>query len=209
MTLELENVSITLGTQTFSFSLSARASEVHAILGKSGSGKSTLLNLIGGFLTPSHGRMTWHNENLIPLPPEDRPITTLFQAHNLFDHLTVRQNVALGISPKLKLKSQDWDAVNQVLDDVGLPNRGDALPIKLSGGEQQRVGLARCLLRKRPVLLLDEPFGALDETTRGEMLSLTKDVISSRNLCVLLVTHNPDDADFLNAFKHTILNGRI
>jgi len=209
MTLVLENIETTLGDRSFSFSLNAPAGQVHAILGKSGSGKSTLLNLIGGFIKPSRGSMTWNNESLLNRTPEERPVTTLFQAHNLFDHLTVRRNIALGVSPTMTLNTSDWDRIDQVLGDVGLEGRGDERPARLSGGEQQRVGLARCLLRRRPILLLDEPYGALDEATRLEMLSLTKDVIDSRDLCVLMVTHNPDDADHLNAIKYDLMDGSL
>ncbi len=207
MSLILDEVSVQLAEKSFKFNLKADSGEVHAILGKSGSGKSTLLNLIGGFLKPSGGDISWHNQSIVSLPPDKRPVTTLFQSHNLFDHLSIKNNIALGVSPTMKLSPQDWNKIEQVLDDVGLPSRGDEKPGKLSGGEQQRVGLARCLLRKKPVMLLDEPYGALDETTRHDMLVLTKAVIDKHNLCVLMVTHNSDDADALEAIGHTIVDG--
>lgn len=209
MTLILNDVAVQLADQSFNFNLTADSGEVHAILGKSGSGKSTLLNLIGGFLTPVGGKMTWQGSSIRSLQPDQRPVTTLFQSHNLFDHLSVKNNIALGVSSSMKLSSEDWNEIHEVLDDVGLPDRGDEKPGQLSGGEQQRVGLARCLLRKKPILLLDEPFGALDETTRHEMLVLTKTVINKHNLCVLMVTHNSDDADALASFRHTIANGAM
>ncbi len=209
MTLELKQANITLGDRDFNFTLSAGANEVHAMLGKSGSGKSTLLNLIGGFLKPASGAIDWNQKSLLPLPPEQRPVTTLFQSHNLFEHLSARRNIALGVSPKLKLNAQQWIEIDAVLEDVGLAGRGDERPENLSGGEQQRVGLARCLSRKRPILLLDEPYGALDEATRNEMLTLTKQVIEQHQLCVLLVTHNADDALSLNAINHTLKDGAI
>lgn len=209
MTLKVDDINVQLGEQSFNFNLEAKVGEVHAILGKSGSGKSTLLNIIGGFLTPNRGEISWNNDSILSLPPDQRPVTTLFQSHNLFDHLSVNHNVALGISPAMKWEPKDWDAINEVLNDVGLPNRGNEKPGTLSGGEQQRVGLARCLLRKKPVLLLDEPYGALDETTRHDMLALTRRVIKKHNLCVLLVTHNPDDVDRLGAFRHRIEGGTL
>jgi len=207
MTLVLHEVHTKLGDRSFTFNLSAEVGEIHAILGKSGSGKSTLLNLVGGFITPLSGAITWQGNSLLPLKPEQRPLTTLFQSHNLFDHLSVRHNIALGISPKMKLDTTQWKEVDRVLEDVGLPSKADARPERLSGGEQQRVGLARCLVRKRPVLLLDEPYGALDEATRVEMLSLTQKVIAENNLCVLMVTHNKDDAVYLSATKHEVIDG--
>lgn len=209
MTLILDDVAVQLGDHAFHFNLTAQAGDVHAILGKSGSGKSTLLNLIGGFLTPSGGKITWKNSSILSLSPDQRPVTTLFQSHNLFDHLSVKNNIALGVSPTMTISSQHWIEINDVLDDVGLANRGDEKPGQLSGGEQQRVGLARCLLRKKPVLLLDEPYGALDETTRHDMLALTKTVIAKHNLCVLMVTHNSDDAEELGAIKHQVTNGTL
>lgn len=209
MSLRLENLSVSLGTKRFTFSLEAQAGETHAIMGKSGSGKSTLLNLVGGFLKPDQGTMTWKNETLLGLAPDKRPMTTLFQSHNLFDHLTVRQNIGLGLSPNLKLTNTDWNRIDEVLSDVGLPNRGEDKPQNLSGGEQQRVGLARCLLRQKPILLLDEPYGALDEATRSDMLALTRSVCQRLNLCVLLVTHDAHDAEQLEAIHHQIVDGHL
>jgi len=207
MSLVLDNVRLSIGRLNFSFNLTANAGEVHAILGKSGTGKSTLLNVIGGFLTPTQGDISWQGESILALAPDVRPVTTLFQAHNLFDHLTVRQNVGLGMAANLKLSEQDWFAVDSALQEVGLEERASYRPEQLSGGEQQRAGLARCLLRQRPILLLDEPYGALDEATRSEMLTLTQRVISDRQLCVLMVTHNPQDAVHLQAIQNTVVNG--
>ncbi len=207
MTLILDDVAVQLGDRSFNFNLQAAVGEVHAISGKSGSGKSTLLNLIGGFLTPTRGEIIWEDQSILSLPPDKRPVTTLFQSHNLFEHLSINQNIALGVSPAMKLGPEEWASVYEVLDDVGLPNRGDEKPGTLSGGEQQRVGLARCLLRKKPVLLLDEPYGALDAATRDDMLTITRAVIEKHRLCVLLVTHNPDDVDGLGAIRHRVLDG--
>jgi len=209
MSLMLEHVKVRLGEHQFQFDLRANAGEIHAILGKSGSGKSTLLNAIGGFVTPHHGQISWNGTSLLTLAPEQRPATTLFQAHNLFEHLSVRDNVALGVSSTLKLNAPQWQAVDNVLSDVGLPGRGADRPHLLSGGEQQRAGLARCLLSERPLLLLDEPYGALDEATRYDMLALTQTVATERQLCVLMVTHNRQDAEFLKAQCHQLQQGRL
>jgi len=100
MTLVLHEVHTKLGDRSFTFNLSAEVGEIHAILGKSGSGKSTLLNLVGGFITPLSGAITWQGNSLLPLKPEQRPLTTLFQSHNLFDHLSVRHNIALRQSTR-------------------------------------------------------------------------------------------------------------
>jgi len=209
MSLELTDIQLTIGNLNLTFNLRAKAGEVHAVLGKSGAGKSTLLNIIGGFLTPASGHLTWYGKSILSIPPDIRPVTTLFQAHNLFDHLSLRQNVALGISPNLKLTKYDWQCVDKVLQEVGLQEREQALPEQLSGGEQQRAGLARCLIRERPILLLDEPYGALDEGTRTEMLRLTQRVVEEHQLCVLMVTHAQQDAEHLNAIQYTLENGAL
>lgn len=207
--LELDRAKVSLGSNLFEFTLRAAAPGIQAILGRSGAGKSTLLNLIAGFVTPVSGDVCWNGESLLNRSAERRPVTTLFQQHNLFDHLTVDQNVGLGIHPGLKLTEIDHVSVKQVLAQVGLTNHGSKLPSELSGGEQQRVALARCLLRKQPLLLLDEPFSALDESTRQEMLALTHRVIHDQGLCVLFVTHSASDAAALGANIWHLSNGKL
>jgi len=207
--LTLDKLTLQLGTNYFSYSLQATNKRVSAILGKSGSGKSTLLNVIAGFLRADSGTLQWHDQSLLHLPANQRPVTTLFQQHNLFTHLTVEQNIGLGISPELKLTTSDHEKIEQVLSEVGLQGYAKNSCTNLSGGEQQRVALARCLLREQPVLLLDEPFSALDESTRHEMIELTKNVIQQHELCVVLVTHNRDDAQLLNAQLYELNDGEL
>ncbi len=180
-----------------------------AILGESGSGKSTLLNLIGGFLAADSGELSWQGQSLMGLPPSDRPVTTLFQEHNLFAHLDVADNLGLGIDPGLHLLSEDRLRIRHALEAVGLGGFEKRKPAQLSGGQAQRVALARCLLRDKPVLLLDEPYSALDEATRLEMLDLTKKVMQDKQLCTLLVSHNRRDAEILEAGRVYIENGYI
>lgn len=181
------------------FNLELQTQGIYALLGRSGSGKSTLLNLIGGFSNPDSGDITWHNRSLIGLEPAQRPVTTLFQQYNLFSHLSVWKNVALGVSPKLSLSAEQRGQISELLISVGLSGYDDSLPSQLSGGEQQRVALARCLLRRKPVLLLDEPFSALDSTTRQEMITLLRQLISQYKPCVLMITHDESDALAINA----------
>lgn len=207
--LKLENLTVQLGLNHYCFNLNASQERVTAILGKSGSGKSTLLNLIAGFLRAESGTLEWQQQSLLALPANQRPVTTLFQQHNLFAHLNVAQNIGLGVSPSLKLSKQDQKKITTVLDEVGLTGYEKRNASKLSGGEQQRVALARCLLREQPVLLLDEPFSALDASTRQEMIELTRAVIKKHTLCVLLVTHNRDDAHLLSALSYTLTDGRL
>lgn len=197
--LLLDRVTVALGELTFEFSLSVQPGETLAIIGKSGAGKSTLLNVISGFVPSRSGLLTWNGQSLTGMVPSQRPVTCLFQSDNLFAHLSVRKNIALGIDSGLSLTASQWDRVDGALLEVGLAGFGPRLPSALSGGEQQRVALARCLVRSQPVLLLDEPYSALDSETRHEMLDLTRKIASKQNLCTLLVSHNREDAELLNA----------
>jgi len=197
--LKLDNIALSLGNRHWTFNLSLQTHGVHALLGKSGSGKSTLLNLIGGFTTPDSGDIFWKGESLSGKAPSDRPITTLFQQHNLFDHLNVWKNIALGVAPDLKLNNEQKALVPEILSRVGLTGYEDKSPTQLSGGEQQRVALARCLLRRKPILLLDEPFSALDSTTRAEMLQLLQQILKAYQPCVIMITHDKDDAKAMGA----------
>ncbi|WP_419903049.1 thiamine ABC transporter ATP-binding protein [Kiloniella sp.] len=181
--------------ETLNFDLKINPGELVALLGPSGVGKSTLLSLIAGFETPLSGKITYSGQDLLPFPPAERPITSLFQEHNLFAHLTAAENIGLGINPGLRLSQADKEAVNQALIDVDLSGLSKRLPSELSGGQRQRVALARCLVRRRPILLLDEPFSALDQSLRKEMLKLVKRLHLEHNLLTLMVTHLSEDAD--------------
>ncbi len=197
--LKLDQAHLSLGERHWTFNISLHASCTYALLGRSGSGKSTLLNLIGGFIQPDSGEIAWQNQTLLQSQPAQRPITTLFQQNNLFEHLTVWQNIALGIAPNLRLSTDNSHRVDTVIKHIGLDGYASKRPPQLSGGEQQRVALARCLLRQKPILLLDEPFSALDATTRNEMIGLLHTVISDIRPLVIMITHDEDDAKALNA----------
>lgn len=207
--LRLESVKKTLGSRHWHFDLTLETHSVNALLGRSGSGKSTLLNLIAGFMQPDAGDIYWQAQSLLTLEPAERPVTSLFQQQNLFNHLTVRQNIGLGLDPGLKLNNAQIQAIKAVLDDVGLTGMHGKYPGALSGGEQQRVALARCFLRRRPILLLDEPFSALDAQTRSEMTDLLKRLIETHKPCVLMVTHEENDARELQATIFRMAEGRI
>lgn len=165
-----------------------------AIIGPSGAGKSTLLNAIAGFVVPTAGRIRWDGQDLAPLSPGDRPVSILFQDQNLFPHLTLTQNIGLGLSSRLRLTAQDQANIARALDRVGLSGLGQRRPAQLSGGQQGRAALARALLRARPLLLLDEPFAALGPALKFEMLDLVAAVADETGATVLMVTHDPDDA---------------
>lgn len=207
--LTLDNLQITLGEKQWHFDIRLDTKGVYTLLGRSGSGKSTLMNLIGGFSSPQSGDIRWNHDSIVHLPPSVRPITTLFQQHNLFDHLTVWQNIGLGIAPNLRLSEDQRSSIRHVLTNVGLAGFDNKRPDSLSGGEKQRVALARCLLRKQPVLLLDEPFSALDGTTRSSMIDLLRDLIEDFKPCVIMITHDVQDATALDAAILTMADGTV
>ncbi|MEO1312640.1 MAG: thiamine ABC transporter ATP-binding protein [Pseudomonadota bacterium] len=166
-----------------------------AILGPSGAGKSTLLSLLAGFETPSSGWIKIGGQDVTDLHPADRPVAMLFQDNNLFPHLTITQNVGLGRNPALRLTAADKASVVEVLERVGLEGKADQRPSELSGGQQSRAALARALLRDRPILLLDEPFSALGPALRRDMLDLVSEIRAEHQMTLLMVTHDPADAE--------------
>ncbi|MDZ4310567.1 MAG: ATP-binding cassette domain-containing protein [Cypionkella sp.] len=170
------------------------AGERVALIGPSGAGKSTLLMALAGFFAPAQGRVLWQGRDLAEIAPGDRPLTILFQDQNLFPHLTLAQNLGLGLSPTLRLSSAQTAQIDTALTRVGLAGMGARKPGQLSGGQQGRAALARALLRARPVLLLDEPFAALGPALKAEMLELLDEVATATGAAVLMVTHDPSDA---------------
>lgn len=206
--LELQGIAIRQDDFSLSADLTLPKGGRFAVIGASGSGKSTLLSLIGGFLAPDQGRVMWSGKDITGMAPGDRPISTLFQHHNLFPHLTVKQNTGMGLRPDLRLDASQCDRVAQVLDQVGLSGMGDRRPAALSGGQQSRVALARVLLRARPILLLDEPFAALGPALKAEMLSLLAGIADSTNATVLMVTHDPQDARVFSPQTILVEDGR-
>ncbi|MDU2378132.1 MAG: thiamine ABC transporter ATP-binding protein ThiQ [Enterobacter cloacae] len=191
------------------FSLSVSPGEMIAVLGPSGAGKSTLLNLIAGFLQPASGSIMIENNDHTYTPPARRPVSMLFQENNLFTHLTVRQNIALGMDPGLKLNDAQRQKLEKIAGQMGITTFIDRLPGELSGGQRQRVALARCLVREQPILLLDEPFSALDPALRQEMLALVKEVCQRQQLTMLMVSHNIEDAARIAPRSVVIAEGRI
>ena len=189
----LNNVILNDKTLPMCFNLSVNAGERVAIIGESGAGKSTLLNLIAGFEFPHQGEIWLNDKNHTRSTPYERPVSMLFQENNLFPHLTVQQNLALGLKPSLKLTALEQEKIEQVACSVGLGDYLQRLPNSLSGGQKQRVALARCLLRDKPILLLDEPFSALDQKLRVEMLVLIAKLCDEKHLTLLLVTHQPSE----------------
>ena len=165
-----------------------------ALIGPSGAGKSSLLSAIAGFFPPVGGHVLWNGSALDGLAPGERPLSILFQDQNLFPHLTVAQNVGMGLRTDLRLSADQTARVTAALARVGLAGMESRRPAELSGGQQGRAALARVLLRARPVLLLDEPFAALGPALKTQMLDLLGDVAGETDATVLMVTHDPADA---------------
>ncbi|WP_136253170.1 thiamine ABC transporter ATP-binding protein [Onishia niordana] len=195
-------------TPDFAFSFRLAPGECLAVSGPSGAGKSTLLNLLAGFLSPSGGRLTWLGEDLTDQPPWARGMTTVFQDHNLFEHLPVWINVGLGLSPDLRLSDDQRSDILDGLAEVGLGGLHDRLPGELSGGQQQRVALLRSLVRETRVLLLDEPFSGLDRGNREALWGLVRRQ-QAAGVAVLLVSHDPEDVEALAQRRLRLVEGRL
>lgn len=192
--LTLERILIQQGDFSLSANFTLSMGSICAIVGASGGGKSTLLSVISGFLIPAAGRVLIDDTDVTNIPPRDRDVSILFQDNNLFPHLTVTENIALGLRPSLRLNTEDMQRVTEVIHQVDLGGLEQRKPAALSGGQQSRVALARALLRGRGILLLDEPFSALGPALRIEMLDLVAKIATEGEITVLMVSHDPADA---------------
>ncbi|WP_428641165.1 ATP-binding cassette domain-containing protein [Roseibium sp.] len=170
---------------------------VLTIMGESGSGKSSLLDFIAGFLRPdftASGRVVLNGRDLTRLPAQDRNVGLMFQTPLLFPHMSVLQNLMFAVPAKAGSRSRRRSLAEQALADVGLSGYGERDPATLSGGQQTRIALMRTLLAEPEALLLDEPFSSLDRTRREEVRTLVFRLAREKDLPVLLVTHDEDDA---------------
>ncbi|MBV6658605.1 MAG: ATP-binding cassette domain-containing protein [Devosiaceae bacterium] len=192
--IRLDQVALTLGDSAhFRFDLTVEAGETVGVVGPSGAGKSTLFDIIAGYHLPAEGQVYLSGEDHTHTPPSGRPVSFMFQSNNVFDHLDVATNVGLGISPHFKRDSKSLAVVREALEKVGLEGFEARRAAALSGGEAQRVALARVLVRDRPVLLLDEPFAALGPSMRADLSSLVRDLQAARQLTVLMISHAPTE----------------
>jgi thiamine transport system ATP-binding protein len=191
--LILDELTVTYPDFTGRYSLRVPAGSLTAVIGPSGGGKTTMLHAIAGFEPVTAGRVTLAGIDMTGAEPGARPVSLLFQDHNLFAHLTAAQNVGLGLKPSLSLDAQDRARVALALASVELSEEAGRLPGELSGGQRQRVALARALVMRRPLLLLDEPFGAMDPGLRKSMIALTDRLRRENALTVLMTIHTPAD----------------
>lgn len=207
--LTVENLRLSYDDFTLDADFTISTGRKVAILGPSGAGKSTLLSALAGFETPDEGRILWQGRDLGPLAPGARPVSMIFQDNNLFPHLTTAQNIGLGLSPSLRLSKDDTARVEDAMERVGLSGLGDRKPGALSGGQMARVALARALLREQPLLMLDEPFGALGPALRADMLDLVADLAESTGATLLMVSHEPADARRIADEVMLVVEGRV
>ena len=170
------------------------AGSLTALLGPSGSGKSTLLRAIAGLDEPDSGTITIHGRDVTDVPPQKRGIGFVFQHYAAFKHLTVRENVAFGLKIRKRPKSEIKDKVDNLLEVVGLAGFQTRYPNQLSGGQRQRMALARALAVDPQVLLLDEPFGALDAKVREDLRAWLRRLHDEVHVTTVLVTHDQQEA---------------
>ena len=175
-------------------SLSIGAGELVALLGPSGCGKSTLLRIIAGFIRQTEGRILFDGDPVDHLPANQRGVGIVFQNYALFPHMTVRQNIAYGLEARKWKKPEIASRVEEMLARVHMQPFGDRFPTQLSGGQQQRIALARCLATDPKVLLLDEPFAALDKNLRFDMQIEVKRLQREYGITTVMVTHDQEEA---------------
>jgi sulfate transport system ATP-binding protein len=215
MTITIDNVARRFGNfpALEGVSIDLPEGEFVALLGPSGSGKTTLLRIIAGLEHADQGVISFAGEDVTDVPVQDRGIGFVFQQYALFRHMTVAKNIAFGLdvlpAKKRPKKTEIASRVTELLELVQLPGLGDRYPSQLSGGQRQRVALARALARNPKILLLDEPFGALDAKVRRELRGALRAIHDNLGITSIFVTHDREEA-FALADRVAILNqGKI
>ena len=210
--LELDGVGFAFGGDAVlsAVSLAVAPGSFFGLLGPSGCGKTTLLRLIGGYLTPTAGRIRVHGRDVTDLPPERRDVGMVFQSYALFPHLTARENVAFGLEMRKVSRAERERRVEAMLDRVGLSAaERDRRPARLSGGQQQRVALARALVIEPALLLLDEPLANLDRPLREQLRGELKELQRRASVTTVLVTHDREEALQLADHVGVLASGRL
>lgn len=206
--IELNKIKLRYENFEFYIDLNIPKNSFTIIMGISGSGKSTLLNIIAGFIKPLSGKLVINNNDMTSIPPSKRDISMLFQKDNLFTHMTVFENIAIGINTNLKLNQEQNKRLNEIMHSLEIESLKTKSPSQISGGEEQRVGIARCLLQNKSILLLDEPFANLDPIIRYKLYKIIYNKSKEYKKTTLVISHFPyeiknyaEDVIFLNKGK--------
>jgi len=211
MSIVLERISKSFGGHVIvdDFSLEIADGELFVLLGASGSGKSTILRIIAGLTPADRGRVMLHERDVTGLSPQARDIGLVFQNYSIFRHMTVAENIEFGLKLRKTPREERIHRRLELLDLVGLGGLGDRLPSQLSGGQQQRVALARALAYRPKVLLLDEPFGALDVKIRSQLRRNLRQIQQKLGVTTIMVTHDQEEAFELADRIGVIEKGRL
>ena len=215
MHIEIDEISKSFGTTAalLPVSLSLPSGALVALLGPSGSGKTTLLRILGGLEFPTSGRVLFDGQDATGLTVQERRAGFVFQSYALFRHMTVFDNIAYGLNARSRAsrhaKAEIARRVTKLLDLIQLPDIGARYPSQLSGGQRQRVALARALAIEPRMLLLDEPFGALDAKVRKELRQGLRDIHDTTGLTTVFVTHDQEEAMELADLVVVMSMGRI
>lgn len=194
--LELHNVNKTFGKETVlsQIDLNLHANSVLSLLGSSGSGKTTLLKIIAGLEKQDSGKIFLNGDEVSKQNPQDRNIVYLYQEALLFPHLNAFENIAFGLRLRKVSEKKTTQKVNQMLGYLGMENHANKMATQLSGGQKQRISFGRAMIIEPSLLLLDEPFGALDSVTRRRMQKLFKELAETMRISALFVTHDLKEA---------------
>jgi sulfate transport system ATP-binding protein len=211
MSIHVRNISKRFGdfVAVDDVSLEVESGSLMALLGPSGSGKSTLLRIIAGLETADSGEILLSGKDATALKPQKRNVGFVFQHYAAFKHMTVRDNIAFGLKVRKRPKAEIKDRVDELLNLVQLHNFGDRYPAQLSGGQRQRMGLARALAPEPQVLLLDEPFGALDARVRAELRDWLMRLHDVVHVTTVFVTHDQEEAMEISDRIAVINHGRL
>ncbi len=209
--VEIEHVTKSFGEfkAVDDVSLKIFKGEIFCLLGASGCGKTTLLRMLGGFETPTSGRILIDGEDMTGVPPYERPVNMMFQSYALFPHMTVEQNVAFGLKQDRVPRAEITERVAAMLDLVKLGDLAKRKPHQLSGGQRQRVALARSLVKRPKLLLLDEPLGALDKKLREHTQFELIGIQDKLGVTFVVVTHDQEEAMTLASRIGVMNHGEI
>ncbi|RXE57337.1 ABC transporter [Methanoculleus taiwanensis] len=208
--IEFDRVSLTLGQFALKdISLTINEGDYYFIVGPSGAGKTVMLEAIAGLHLPGQGRVLLRGEDITATPPEKRRIGLVYQDYSLFPHMTVTGNIAFGLRLQGYSKEEISREVDDLLQRFGIEHLADRYPLTLSGGEQQRVALARSIAVKPDILLLDEPLSALDPVTREKFMQDLAALHREQHLTIVQVSHERSEARRLGTRMAVIIDGRL